>query len=113
MPFGLTIARSVALSPFRLESSGLCTVPYSGDSYVYVPAKFQLPARFFKTQLRRENGLKSKIGVMVSRWRRSRIELAHSLPRFPKFWGRRGVSAVKLIFAVESSVRWLQVYAAR
>src|ERR1700730_6117780 len=109
MPLGLTIARSVWLSPFKLESTPLCTVPTSGDSYVYVPAKFQLPTRFFRTHPRRENGLKSKIGVMVSRWRRSRIELAHSLLKFPKFWGRRGVSAVKLIFAVESSVRWLQV----
>src|SRR3954447_23460573 len=37
-PVGLKMARSPALSPFRLVSVALCTSPHSPVSYVYVGA---------------------------------------------------------------------------
>ncbi len=55
---GLMMARSSA-SPFRFESTPLCTVAYSGDWKVYVPLIFQLPMTFFINQFWFWKGLKS------------------------------------------------------
>src|SRR5262245_19746927 len=99
------MARSDTLSPFRLESTALCTVTNSGDSYVYVPTHRQLPSRFRANQFEAYfMNCGSYVQLTVNRCRRSSAELDFSARMFMKSCSRRGVRYVEKCVAVLSSM---------